>query len=90
MMPSDHKGFTEKRRWYKIRWTKNPHPDRKEWNNIEGKTDLMMQEDYDNYKDCVEIMETVTVPMCTTAPVLRFGTITDDAINDWIKTNTGK
>ncbi len=86
MMPAEHKPQA-RRAWYKVKWIKNPDPHKKEWTGIEGKMDLIMQEDYAEFKPFVEVLGTLSAPMCTTGPGLRFGKTSEDSINEWIKKN---
>lgn len=84
-MPAEHRGFVEKRAWHKIRWVKNPYPGRSEWEYIEGKFDLMTDEDLENFRNFVEVIKTIGVPKCETGLSLRFGATSEDEIDAWIK-----
>ena len=85
MLPAEHKGFIEKRLWHKVRWVDNPHPGDAKWDNIAGKTDLMMDEDLKNYKDSVEILDSVKTEKCETGLAIRFGVTNESGIDNWIK-----
>ncbi len=85
--PAEHKGFVEKRKWYKVRWLKNPHPDNPGWKGIEGKADMMMEEDYDNFKQFVDVLDTIVTAKCNTAPGLRFGATPEEVIDKWVAEN---
>jgi len=89
MLPPEHKGFIEKRVWHKVKWAKNPYPDRTQWVGIEGKFDLMADEDLERFRDFVEIIKTIEVPKCETALGLRFGVTKEEDINNWIEKHTG-
>lgn len=87
MLPPEHMGHTKTRGWYKVRWTKNPYPERDEWKGVEGKTDLVMDEDLERYKDFIEIIEAVRADTCVTGLSLRFGAVTEQQVDDWIRMN---
>ena len=87
MLPAEHKGHIETRKWYKVRWKDNPHPELPAWSGIAGKTDLMMDEDFERYKNFVEVLETVRVETCVTGLALSFGRLTEDKIDEWIAEN---
>lgn len=87
MLPAEHKGHIETRMWYKVRWKDNPHPEIDSWNGIIGKTDLMMDEDLERFRNFVDIIEPVRTETCVTGLALRFGQLTEDRIDDWIRKN---
>ena len=87
MLPAEHKGHVETRLWYKVKWTRNPYPERQEWRDIEGKTDLMMDEDLERFRNFVEVVETVSVEKCTTGLSLAFGRLDEKRIDEWIARN---
>ena len=87
MLPAEHTGRTQTRNWYKVRWLKNPHPSERKWDGIEGRTDLMIDEDIERYKGFVDIIETVRADTCATGLSLAFGKLTERQVDDWIKRN---
>lgn len=98
MMPPEHAGHTHTRKWYKVKWVKKPSEDSRpseegksskedRWNDIVGKTDIIMDEDFQGYKDCVEIIEELKADTCAILPTLSFGKMTENEIDNWIKQN---
>lgn len=85
MFPAEHKGFVEKRKWYKVRWIKQPPG---EANHLIGKTDLLMDIQYEEYKDYVEVLSEMHVPKCNAGLPLGFGKHSEAAIDKWIEENT--
>lgn len=85
MMPSEHRGFVEKRVWYKVKWARNPYNEKEDWKNIEGKFDLMTEEDLEKFKDFITIIRSAAVPKCETGLSLRFGATSEEDIDNWIK-----
>lgn len=87
MLPAEHKGNTEFRKWYKVKWLSNPYPGDAKWNGIEGKADLVMDEDFVRFKDHVEILESARVKKCTTGLAIGFGKLAEGKIDEWMKAN---
>jgi len=84
MFPVKHKGFTEKRKWYKVRWIKQPPGEAR---HLTGKTDLLMDIQYEEYKDYVEVLREVRVPKCSAGLPLGFGKHSEAVIDKWIEEN---
>ena len=77
-MQAKHKGFVEKRTWYKIKWTKGKH---------EGKFDIFDDEDLKKNKDSVKIIKTFHTEKCATGVSFDFGSTPEEQIDKWIKEN---
>ena len=86
-LPAEHKGFAEKRVWYKIKWIKNPKPEKPEWKHVEGKIDLMPEEDLEKFKGFIEILQTFKSPKCNPGIRLSYGHTSEKEIEEWIKNN---
>jgi hypothetical protein len=87
MLPAEHKGHVETRKWYKIRWKNNPHPELSQWSRIEGKIDLIIDEDLERYRDFVDVIEAVRAETCATGLSLSFGRVTEEQVDGWIVKN---
>jgi len=82
MLPPEHKGFADKRTWYKVKWIKNlPH------GKLEGKTDLVREEDFDGIKDFVVVLESVRTAKCVAGIRLGYGKTAEKKIDEWITKN---
>ena len=73
-----HEGFVQKRTWHKIKWIKGKHA---------GKIDLFTEEDLQDHKDSVEIIETFKTDKCATGVSYDFGSTPQAKIDEWIKNN---
>lgn len=82
MLPPEHFGTVEKRRWFKVRWLRNP-PDL----SVEGKTDLVREEDLPDVKEFVEIIKEVKTEKCVAGIRLGYGKTSESEIERWIKEN---
>ena len=82
-LPAEHFGTTEKRRWYKVRWSRNP-PGLKD---VEGKIDLVREEDFFKIKDYVEVLHEFKVAKCTAGIRLAYGKTSESEIEKWIAEN---
>jgi len=86
MLPAEHFGTVEKRRWYKVRWTRNPAG----LKDVAGKIDLVREEDFSEIKDYVEVLQELEVAKCTAGIRLGYGKTSGSEIEKWIDENKTK
>ena len=77
-LPAEHFGLTQTRTWHKVKWISGKHA---------GKADLFTDEDLQEHKDSVEIMETFKTDKCTTGVSYSFGCTSEEKIDQWITNN---
>lgn len=82
MLPPEHRGFVDKRTWYKVKWIKNPPSEK-----LEGKIDLVREEDFAEIKRFVEILESVRTEKCAAGICLGYGKTSEKEIDMWIREN---
>ena len=82
--PAEHFGSLKKRIWYKVKWMKNP-PDRE----VKGKFDLLMQEDFEKYKNYLHVIEKVQTDSCASGLPVGFGK-PEEEVDTWIAKNRQK
>ena len=73
-----HDGFVQKRTWYKVKWVSGKHA---------GKADLFTDEDLQEHRNSVEIVETFKTDKCTTGVSYGFGCTPEEKIDQWITNN---
>ena len=83
MLPAEHFGTVEKRRWYKVRWTRNPAG----LKDVAGRIDLVREEDFPEIKDYVEILKEVRAEKCVAGIRLGYGKTDEKEIDKWIVEN---
>lgn len=81
-LPAEHFGTVEKRKWYKVRWVKDPSG-----LSAKGKTDLVREEDFSEVKEYVEVVQEITAAKCTAGIRLGYGRTSEAEIEKWIKEN---
>ena len=73
-----HDGFVQKRTWHRVRWISGKHI---------GKFDVFTDEDLEENKAFVDVIETFKTDMCTSGPSYAFGITSEEKILEWIKGN---
>jgi len=82
MLPPEHFGTAEKRKWYKVRWVRSPPG-----MDVEGKIDLVREEDLPEMKEFVEILREIKAEKCVAGIRLGFGKTDENEIDKWIAEN---
>jgi len=88
MLPAEHSGNVEFRKWYKVRWLTSPHPGDAKWEGIAGRIDLIMDEDLGNYREHVEIIDCARAKKCASGLPLGFGKLSEERIDEWMRMNS--
>jgi hypothetical protein len=90
MLPPEHFVSMKLRRWYKVRWLRNPHPEDTAWSEIEGKTDLVREEDFASIKGFVKVVDEFLIQGCISGIRLGYGKTSEEEIERWINENARK
>lgn len=79
--PAEHFGVMKKRHWYKVKWTANPPG-----MNVRGMFDLLMDTEYEKFKDFVQVIEKVQTESCIRGLPVGFGK-KESEIDAWTAKN---
>ena len=81
-LPAEHFGAVEKRAWYKVKWMKNLPGQ-----SVEGRIDLVREEDLPAIKAFVEIIQEIKAEKCVAGIRLDYGKTSEEEIDGWIGKN---
>ncbi|MBI2076472.1 MAG: hypothetical protein HYT72_04460 [Candidatus Aenigmarchaeota archaeon] len=81
MIPAEH--FRNvKRTWYKVKWVKSPPGQ-----SLEGRIDIVREEDLPEIKEFVKILDEVRAEKCAAGIRLGYGKTTEEEIDRWMDKN---
>ena len=73
----------ELRKWYKVRWKRDPpgHP------GLAGKVDLIMDKQFEQYRDYLDPLAEIKTQTCAAGVALAFGRASEEKIEQWVREN---